>query len=105
MLISATYLNNIKKYSENELDTIALSLYYSKKGDIEIDEPKVEINLQSLQVKELFENDEIVQYLPVRNEWSRYFLISAPKSNEQYLNLFVEIYPFEQVLLRFVKTQ
>ncbi|MDR2341413.1 MAG: hypothetical protein LBD84_00015 [Campylobacteraceae bacterium] len=96
-------MNNIKKYSENEFDTIALVFYYSKKGDIDISEPNIMVNLKTAQAKELSENDEMVQYLPIKNAWSRYFLVSVPKNDENYLNLFVEIYPFEQVLLRFPK--
>jgi hypothetical protein len=105
LLISATYLNNIKKYSENELDIIAISFYYSKKGDIEqLGEPKVAIGQKAAAATELSEDDEIIEYLPFRAAWSKYFLVSAPKSQEEdYINLFVEIYPFQQVLLRFSK--
>ncbi|MDR2081821.1 MAG: hypothetical protein LBP54_08065 [Campylobacteraceae bacterium] len=103
LLISATYLNNIKKYSENEFNMIALAFYYSKKGSINIGEPNITVNLKAAHAKELSENDEMVQYLPVKNPWSRYFLINAPKDNENFITLFVEIYPFERVLLRFPK--
>jgi hypothetical protein len=103
LLISATYLNNIKKYSESGLDMAALVFYYSKKGNIDIGEPNITINLKPSLVKEFSEHDEIAQYLPVKNTWSKYFLATAPKDEEDYLNLFVEIYPFERVLLRFPK--
>ncbi|MDR1007451.1 MAG: hypothetical protein LBL65_02650 [Campylobacteraceae bacterium] len=103
LLISATYLNNIKKYSKNEFDTIAISFYYSKKGDIEqLGEPKIMIGQRAAIPTKLSEDNEIIEYLPFRVAWNKYFLVSAPKSNEDdYINLFVEIYPFEQVLLRF----
>ncbi|MDR2636092.1 MAG: hypothetical protein LBC08_04600 [Campylobacteraceae bacterium] len=105
LLISATYLNNIKKYSENELDMIAISFFYSKKGDIEqLGEPKITIGQKAVIPTQLSEDDEIVKYLPFRAAWNKYFLASAPKSNEDgFVSLSVEIYPFERVLLRLPK--
>jgi hypothetical protein len=105
LLISATYLNNIKKYSKNEFDTIAISFYYSQKGDIKkFGEPKITIGQRAVTQIKLSEDDEIMEYLPFRAAWNEYFLVSAPKSNEEgYINLFVEIYPFGQVSLKFPK--
>jgi hypothetical protein len=103
LLISATYLNNIKKYSANELDTVVLIVYYSKNGDVEIKEPNITFGTKTAHVATLSTDDEIIKYLPIQNKWSRYFLASVPKTSEDYLNLSVEIYPFEKVLLRFQK--
>ncbi|MDR0666496.1 MAG: hypothetical protein LBF71_03700 [Campylobacteraceae bacterium] len=105
LLISATYLNNIKKYSENEFDTIVISFYHSQKGDIErLGEPKIAIGQKSAILTKLSKDDEMMEYLPFHAAWNEYFLVSAPKSNEEsHVNLFVEIYPFGQVLLRFPK--
>jgi hypothetical protein len=103
LLLNATYLNNIKKYSANEFDTVILSVYYSKNGNMEIGSPNVIFGGKSLHVTPLLEDDEIVKYLPVQNRWSRYFIANIPKTDEAYLNFFVKIYPFETVALRFQK--
>ncbi|MDR1976171.1 MAG: hypothetical protein LBQ18_04200 [Campylobacteraceae bacterium] len=104
LLITATYLNKIKRYSQSEFDMIALSFYYSKEGDVEqLGEPNVKVGQKSANVTKLSEDDEIVGQLPIRSAWSNYFLVSAPKSDDEHINLTVEIYPFERVVLRFPK--
>lgn len=106
LLIMATYLNNLDKFSDKNQDTIVLSIYFSptKENNQTIGFPYVFINDSEAYVVELQKDDEIMQYLPSTNSWSKYYLVAGKKDVDfNRLRLGVEIYPFSKVELTLQK--
>lgn len=105
LLLSATYMNNIKKYSSSEFDIVILGLYCSFEGEGEIDlpKPKVEVDGKLVEIEELENDNDILKDLPNFNIWSKYYLISAQKSAAQFFNVTAEIYPFPKASLALPK--
>lgn len=105
-LIMVTYLNNLERYEQNSVDTIALSVYFSNqdKGKEAYDIPKVMIDEENATVIQISQDDDIVKYLPTVNKWSRYYLVMGKKDVDfERIRLNVEIYPSVQALLTLQK--
>lgn len=100
LLLTATYMNNIKKYSKEERDIIILSSYYSPSTD---DMPNVTLNGKTVEILQIDSDNDILKDLPSRNIWSRYYKIETDKDKKDTLLLTVEIRPFPQVLLELSK--
>jgi hypothetical protein len=107
LLLMATYLNNMQKYSDNAADMIVFSYYYSPSSpqtELNLDKPTVKLNKTSIEAVELENSNELLKDVPVNNKWSKYYLVLfQQKTQNNTLNLTVEIYPFPSVSLELSK--
>jgi hypothetical protein len=102
LLITATHLNNIARYSNLTAEQIVISVYYSPADPahkLVLKDPLIKIDGMSMKYERLDESDERLSWLPSTNIWSSYYLVTAPKIARDEINLAVEIYPFSQALL------
>lgn len=107
ILITATYLNNLKYYLKNENELIVFGIYHSDKSQNGTNLGKLEvfINGKSADIQELVISDEMISFLPSSNSWNKYYLASIPKEKENIKELFTSIliYPFPVALITFQK--
>jgi NhaP-type Na+/H+ and K+/H+ antiporter len=106
LLLTVTYLNNMQKYFGSKTEMIVLSSYYSSfssEMDSNLKKPAVKINGKDVGIIELDNDNELLQNIPVRNMWSKHYLVLSEKEANNILKLTVEIYPFLPVLLELSK--
>ncbi|MDR0579781.1 MAG: hypothetical protein LBG21_04185 [Campylobacteraceae bacterium] len=106
MLLMATYLNNIQKYSNSKKEMIILSYYYSSFSSEtkSLGEFAAKLNDKNIEIIKLENGDELLKDIPINNTWSKhYLLLSTQQETTNILKLTVEIYPFPPVLLELSK--
>ena len=106
VLVLTTYLNSMKEVKvDKEYENFIIAFYLSEDKSPKELIQSISVNGSKEGVKRiaLDVNDGLLKALPVRNNWSRYYHVKAPKVEDFKINLIVETYRSGKVLSSFEK--
>lgn len=105
-MLFATYLNNIdKKYESKEFNSFIIGIHLVNKDNHELDKNSYKLSLNNkkyTKIKSLENNSELVQSIPLKNNWAKYYLVNFKNEKEvKNLNLKLTHSTFGQIQLGF----
>ena len=110
IFILATYLNPIKTSEiDSSKEVFLVSIYLSKKNDKSRTDnnPFYGIRLNNTilmdDIKLLGKNSQLLKLIPIKNRWSKYYLLKFPKQKTKTLKLTFENKQHKKVNLTFSK--
>jgi len=82
-IFTATHLNKVEKKLENSFETFIVSIYQVNKKEESSKLPQFTLNDEKpIEIVPIEQNDKILESLPLKNSWAKYYFVSFNKNEE-----------------------
>ena len=111
-VISAIYLNDVKRKKYNGMEYFYISLYI--KSNEKLDDPnllqKTATTLKlngklPVKIEELPQNNQFKDLIPLDNSWNRYYVVAFDTVQEEHLSLILQSDRFSSQPLNYLKDE